>query len=145
MSCSLFVDVCGSSQAGKNCNLSCSMFVDVSGSSQAGKSCNVSWCCRSSSYHGPGPRRLKAALPDVLTMLHDMAVDPTSDVWSSTTAEAAAWLSFRELVSLLPPPPFVKIVTLSLTQNVFDYIFIYSDKMQGRKDENEIPPPSTPV
>ena len=36
-------------------------------------------------------------------MLHNMAVDPTSDAWSSTTAEAAAWLSFRELVSPISP------------------------------------------
>lgn len=54
--------------------------------------------CRSGSYQGPGPRRLRAVLPDVLTMLHNMAVDPTSDEWSIMTAEGAAWLSFRELV-----------------------------------------------
>ncbi|KAL3143597.1 hypothetical protein ABBQ38_002394 [Trebouxia sp. C0009 RCD-2024] len=53
---------------------------------------------RSSNYQGPGPRRLRAALPDVLTMLHNMALDPTSDAWTITTAECAAWLSFRELI-----------------------------------------------
>ncbi|KAL3149349.1 hypothetical protein ABBQ32_002153 [Trebouxia sp. C0010 RCD-2024] len=45
-----------------------------------------------------GPHRLRAALLNVLTVLHNMAMDPTSDAWSTPTAECAAWLSFRELI-----------------------------------------------
>jgi len=53
------------------------------------------------SYRGPGPRQLKASFPDIVAVLRDMAVDPNSHVWDGQKAEAAAWLSFRELVRCL--------------------------------------------
>ncbi|KAL0039615.1 hypothetical protein WJX77_003445 [Trebouxia sp. C0004] len=52
----------------------------------------------SGSYRGPGPRQLKASFPAIIAVLRDMAVDPNSHVWDGQKAEAAAWLSFRELV-----------------------------------------------
>ncbi|KAL0021602.1 hypothetical protein WJX79_003100 [Trebouxia sp. C0005] len=52
----------------------------------------------SGSYRGPGPRQLKASFPDIIAVLRGMAVDPNSHVWDGQGAEAAAWLSFRELV-----------------------------------------------
>lgn len=52
----------------------------------------------SGSYRGPAPRQLKASFPDIIAVLRDMAVDPNSHVWDGQKAEAAAWLSFRELV-----------------------------------------------
>ena len=55
------------------------------------------------SYKGPGPRQLKATFPDIIAVLRDMAVDPDSHAWSGQGAEAAAWLSFRELVPPLVP------------------------------------------
>lgn len=51
------------------------------------------------SYKGPGPRQLKATFPDIIAVLRDMAADPDSHAWNGQGAEAAAWLSFRELVS----------------------------------------------
>ena len=56
----------------------------------------------SGSYRGPGPRQLKASFPDIVAVLRGMAVDPDSHVWDGQKAEAAAWLSFRELVRCLP-------------------------------------------
>ena len=50
------------------------------------------------SYKGAGPRQLKADLPSIVTVLREMALDPTSHEWGGRGAEKAAWLSFRELV-----------------------------------------------
>ena len=50
---------------------------------------------------GSGPRQLKASFPDIIAVLRGMAVDPDSHVWDGQKAEAAAWLSFRELVRSL--------------------------------------------
>lgn len=55
----------------------------------------------SGSYRGPGPRQLKASFPDIIAVLRGMAVDPNTHVWDGQKAEAAAWLSFRELVRCL--------------------------------------------
>ena len=50
------------------------------------------------SYRGPGPRRLKAEMPELMNMLKDMAFEPEAFEWDGRGAEGAAFLSFRELV-----------------------------------------------
>lgn len=67
------------------------------------------------SYKGPGPRQLKATFPDIIAVLRDMAVDPDSHAWNGQGAEAAAWLSFRELV---PPLVLSHAIMLSSSLNI---------------------------